>query len=97
MHNSAPFCHRHKISLQKGDNIAASHSSSHKRRTGHTSYTLSGITDFIYSTDWYETNTTLKHLQFIPEHAYTLFQKISNKQGTLSPIYNKVYQGDMSQ
>jgi hypothetical protein len=30
----------------------------------------------------------------MPEHAYTLFQTISNKQGTLSPIYNKVYQGD---
>ena len=65
----------------------------HLRRTRHTSYALSGITDFIHNTDMKQTQQ-FKHLQFMPKNAYTLFQKISNKQGTLSPIYNKVYQGD---
>jgi len=51
----------------------------HQRRTGHTSYAFSGITDFIHNTDMKQTQQ-FKHLQFMPQHAYTLFQKkVTNK------------------
>ena len=93
MHNSVPFCHPHKIRLETGETLLPKSqlfSSVHDR-----TYIVNSFWDHrFYLQYWYEANTTFKHLQFMPEHAYTLFLKISNKQGTLSPVYNKVYQGD---